>query len=121
MPAFFHVGNFYCVYDLSAINVTSMRHQFYVYASSMLRLCVTNVTMSMTCHLQYLSGAPFVELGDIAQPWSVAGPESLGKDSKPFTTFSAVCWYFGKNTFDKLNASGAPRPIGLVSSNWGGE
>lgn len=69
----------------------------------------------------YLSGAPFVELGDIAQPWSVAGPESLGKDSKPFTTFSAVCWYFGKNTFDKLNASGAPRPIGLVSSNWGGE
>lgn len=77
--------------------------------------------MSMMCHLQYLSGAPFVELGDIAQPWSVAGPESLGKDSKPFTTFSAVCWYFGKNTFDKLNASGAPRPIGLVSSNWGGE
>lgn len=36
-----------------------------------------------------------------------------------FSTFSAVCWLFGKELSQQLSPSGAV-PIGLVSNNWGG-
>jgi hypothetical protein len=43
-------------------------------------------------------------------PGAVGGPGN-------FTTFSAVCWIFGRSLFDAL---GGRIPIGLASVNWGG-
>eukprot|EP01050_Picozoa_sp_SAG11_P009334 SAG11_NODE_869_length_6814_cov_3.266865_2_plen_1291_part_00 len=67
-------------------------------------------------------GAPFAELKAIEQPWSVASPAAVGggPGRKAFSTFSAVCWYFAKATYDELNATGAARPLGLIASSWGG-
>lgn len=47
------------------------------------------------------------------QPWSVANATSI--NGQPWTHFSAVCWFYGKELYDRYKV-----PIGLVSSNWGG-
>lgn len=56
---------------------------------------------------------PLPVLKTLEQPWSVANATSVG--GKSWQHFSAVCWFFGKQLYDKYQV-----PIGLVSSNWGG-
>jgi sialate O-acetylesterase len=56
---------------------------------------------------------PLPVLKTLEQPWSVANSTSVG--GKSWQHFSAVCWFFGKQLYDKYRV-----PIGLVSSNWGG-
>lgn len=53
------------------------------------------------------------------QPWSVASTDSTCSAGVKagFQTFSAVCWYFGKDVFNSLDGK---VPVGLVSSNVGG-
>ncbi|XP_072342970.1 sialate O-acetylesterase [Scyliorhinus torazame] len=56
------------------------------------------------------------ELNDLASikvQWSAPTAEILGNGN--FTSFSAVCWLFGRYLYDKLQY-----PIGLVESCWGG-
>jgi len=43
----------------------------------------------------------------------VASASAVG--GKDWNYFSGVCWYFGRNLYDKLQV-----PIGLISNNWGG-
>ncbi|XP_059813113.1 sialate O-acetylesterase isoform X1 [Hypanus sabinus] len=53
------------------------------------------------------------DLAGIAVQWSAPTAEILGRGN--FTSFSAVCWLFGRYLYDKLRY-----PIGLVESCWGG-
>ncbi|XP_059212415.1 sialate O-acetylesterase-like isoform X2 [Centropristis striata] len=53
------------------------------------------------------SETELIDLIQVELPWSVP-PATLAQ-------FSAVCWLFGRNLFDKLQY-----PIGLVESCWGG-
>ncbi|XP_072094609.1 sialate O-acetylesterase [Mobula birostris] len=53
------------------------------------------------------------DLAGIAVQWSAPVAEILGRGN--FTSFSAVCWLFGRYLYDKLRY-----PIGLVESSWGG-
>eukprot|EP01119_Soliformovum_irregulare_P009112 TRINITY_DN2224_c0_g1_i1.p1 TRINITY_DN2224_c0_g1~~TRINITY_DN2224_c0_g1_i1.p1 ORF type:complete len:377 (-),score=100.86 TRINITY_DN2224_c0_g1_i1:51-1181(-) len=59
------------------------------------------------------SYTPLEEFGTIEQNWTIASPQSIGGGQ--WTYFSAVCWFFGKDVFDKMQI-----PIGLLSDNWGG-
>jgi sialate O-acetylesterase len=61
------------------------------------------------------SVTPLQDLATVLQNWSVASPASVGGPS--FGYFSAVCWFFGRDTHDAL---GGKVPVGLVSDNWGG-
>ncbi|XP_038609330.1 sialate O-acetylesterase [Tachyglossus aculeatus] len=53
------------------------------------------------------------DLEAVDLPWSVPTPENLGHGN--FQFFSAVCWLFGRQLYDRLRY-----PIGLVASSWGG-
>ncbi|XP_078386788.1 sialate O-acetylesterase [Cetorhinus maximus] len=53
------------------------------------------------------------DLVSIQVQWSAPTAEILGNGN--FTSFSAVCWLFGRFLYDKLQY-----PIGLVESCWGG-
>ena len=69
---------------------------------------------TMTVGTTTTSYTPLAELG--VPPtllWTPANPAALGQGY--WTATSAVCWYFGKGLYDKLQI-----PIGLISSNWGG-
>lgn len=59
------------------------------------------------------SSHPVQTLSSITQPWSVASSKSI--NGNPWAYFSAVCWFFGKNLYDRNKV-----PLGLISSNWGG-
>jgi len=59
------------------------------------------------------SATPLQEFANVEQFWSVASPESIGTGD--WSSFSATCWFFGKNLYDKNKV-----PLGLFSSNWGG-
>ena len=69
------------------------------------------------------SKVPLTDLQTIEQNWTAASNKTVmchrtdGSLCVPFDYFSAVCWFFGKNVYDKL---GGTVPIGLVSNNWGG-
>ena len=69
------------------------------------------------------SKVPLMDLTTIEQNWTAASGKAVmchrvdGSLCVPFDYFSAVCWFFGKNVYDKLNGT---VPIGLVSNNWGG-
>ena len=56
-----------------------------------------------------------MDLKTIEQNWTAASGKAVVNGK--FDYFSAVCWFFGKNVYDKLNGT---VPIGLVSNNWGG-
>ena len=59
--------------------------------------------------------APLLDLATVFAAWTEAGNASVsGAD---WTTFSAVCWFFGRDLYLALGGS---VPIGLISSNWGG-
>lgn len=94
------------------------------------------------------------DLQTVWEPWQVASNASVAKDASPghtlFSTFSAVCWLFGRRlsdalTSDAANATGGDGafssassggkgagalpsggdgagalPLGLISANWGG-
>ena len=57
-------------------------------------------------------------------PWLVASNLTVRQDYSPghtlFSTFSAVCWLFGKRLATRLSAEPGPLPLGLISNNWGG-
>jgi hypothetical protein len=58
---------------------------------------------------------PFLDFAKVAQNWAVASSPSVGNGA--WSYFSALCWYFAKQLQDTYPNS---RPIGVVSSNWGG-
>ena len=71
------------------------------------------------------SAAPLLDLQTVWEPWQAASNTSLRKDFAPghtlFSTFSSVCWFFGRRIAEQLaRRAGAPVPVGLVSNNWGG-
>lgn len=51
------------------------------------------------------------------QSWQVASSKTVVGPNEPFSYFSAVCWFFGRDLALRLGPS---VPIGLVSSNVGG-
>ncbi len=53
--------------------------------------------------------------GGLYEPWSRPNSDSLGGKAPPFSYFSALCWFFGRDLYENLQY-----PIGLISSNWGG-
>ncbi|KAK6169983.1 hypothetical protein SNE40_018485 [Patella caerulea] len=53
------------------------------------------------------------DLIDIEQNWSLPSKTSLG--GSPWTHFSSVCWFYGKDLYNELKY-----PIGLIASSWGG-
>ena len=57
------------------------------------------------------------------EPWQVASNTSINRDYGPghtlFSTFSAVCWFFGRELSLQLSPSGDV-PVGLISNNWVG-
>jgi len=59
------------------------------------------------------SNAPLYELKEVEQRWSVASSKSV--DGGAWTYFSAVCWFYGKNIYDRYK-----RPLGLIATDWGG-
>ena len=69
------------------------------------------------------SSTPLRDLQTVWEPWQVASNTSIMRDYSPghtfFSTFSAVCWIFGRTLSAQLSATGDV-PIGLVSNNWGG-
>ena len=69
------------------------------------------------------SPTPLRDLQTVWEPWQVASNETINKDYGPghtlFSTFSAVCWLFGKELSTQLSPTGDV-PVGLVSNNWGG-
>ena len=71
------------------------------------------------------SQVPLLDLQTVWEPWQVASNLTIRKDFSPghtlFSTFSAVCWLFGREIADALaQRAGAAVPVGLVSNNWGG-
>ena len=61
--------------------------------------------------------SPQVDIAFVNLTWSRAtAPGAVGGYGN-FTTFSAVCWLFGRTLYDAL---GGAVPIGLASVNWGG-
>ena len=65
------------------------------------------------------SKTPLMDLKTIEQRWAVANATSVAGNGG-FGYFSSVCWFFGKQIYDSLKASGESTPIGLISNNWGG-
>jgi len=69
------------------------------------------------------STTPLRDLQTFWEPWQVASNTTIDKDfsrySHLFSTFSAVCWFFGRELSSQLSATGEV-PIGLISNNWGG-
>jgi sialate O-acetylesterase len=61
------------------------------------------------------SKVPLFDLASVEQNWTAATPQSVGRGE--WTTFSALCYFFGRDVF---NALGGSVPLGLVSNNWGG-
>eukprot|EP01084_Bolivina_argentea_P089148 160913_1 len=59
------------------------------------------------------STTEITELIKIEQIWSIASNTSVGGGN--WSYFSAVCWFFGKNLYDKLQY-----PMGLIATDWGG-
>ena len=71
------------------------------------------------------STTPLLDLQTVWEPWQVASNNTIREDYTPghtlFSTFSSVCWFFGRGVADALaRRAGAPVPVGLVSNNWGG-
>jgi sialate O-acetylesterase len=60
-----------------------------------------------------ISATALPNFATIEQRWQVASNLSVG--GKPWTYFSSLCWFYGKQIHVKYGI-----PIGLVSSNWGG-
>lgn len=65
------------------------------------------------------SPTPLRDLQTIWEPWQVASNESICRDfssySHLFSTFSAVCWMFGKRLSEELSPTGDV-PVGLISN-----
>ena len=69
------------------------------------------------------SPSPLRNLQTVWEPWQVASNLTIDRDFSPghtlFSTFSAVCWLFGRHISTSLSETGDV-PVGLVSNNWGG-
>jgi len=70
------------------------------------------------------SAVPLLDLQTVWHSWQVASNLTVREDYGPghtlFSTFSSVCWLFGKRLSQELATEGAPLPLGLISNNWGG-
>ena len=77
-----------------------------------LRLYANNRTASYTPLNDTTSRLPG------AAQWVVSAPKYLNGDH--FTYFSALCYFFGRDIYRALNASGQPVPIGLLLDVYGG-
>jgi len=77
----------------------------------------------MTVGHRTSSSTPLRNLQSWMEPWAVASNLTINKDASPghtlFSTFSAVCWLFGRKVSTELSATGEV-PVGLISNNWGG-
>ena len=63
------------------------------------------------------SATPLTDLAAVNLSWSRASEVGVIGGPGNWTTFSAVCWLFGRDLFD---AFAGTVPVGLVSNNWGG-
>lgn len=71
------------------------------------------------------SPTPLHDLQTVWEGWQIANNHTIREDYSPghtlFSTFSAVCWFFGRRVSERLAAkSGFLIPVGLISDNWGG-
>ncbi|XP_078282673.1 sialate O-acetylesterase isoform X2 [Rhinoraja longicauda] len=89
---------------------------------TVLQIMNASEELSLASHYPYIrlfqaglreSAEELTDLASIAVQWSAPTAEILGKGN--FTSFSAVCWLFGRYLYEKLKY-----PIGLVESCWGG-
>lgn len=62
----------------------------------------------------------FPELQALDLPWSVADTASIGGNGKGWDYFSAVCWFYLRDTFLANQAQGEEVPLGGVVQNYGG-
>ncbi|KAK3746757.1 hypothetical protein QZH41_013585, partial [Actinostola sp. cb2023] len=62
---------------------------------------------------QVQSDIPLYELSVVQQPWSVASSASV--NGGVWKYFSAVCWFYAKNLYDKYK-----HPLGMIATDWGG-
>lgn len=59
------------------------------------------------------STTPRLQLISIEEKWSIANNETIG--GSPWSYFSAMCWFFGKNMYNYLKY-----PIGLIATDYCG-
>lgn len=65
------------------------------------------------------SFTPLHDLQNVREPWQIASSRTIASSRETFSSFSAVCWFFGKEISRKLSPTGNV-PIGLISNNWRG-
>eukprot|EP01006_Ploeotia_vitrea_P032955 TRINITY_DN65137_c0_g1_i1.p1 TRINITY_DN65137_c0_g1~~TRINITY_DN65137_c0_g1_i1.p1 ORF type:complete len:531 (-),score=48.51 TRINITY_DN65137_c0_g1_i1:29-1621(-) len=60
------------------------------------------------------SPTPLQDLGKAPEePWAPASSHSIG--GKPWSYFSATCWFFARDLYKERNY-----PLGLIATDWGG-
>ena len=62
----------------------------------------------------------FPELQALDLPWSLANKESIGGNGKGWDYYSAVCWFYLRDTFLANQAAGEVVPLGGVVQCYGG-
>ncbi len=65
-----------------------------------------------------MADKPLEDLPAPELPWSVASNVSISQNNRnddSWLYFSATCWFFAVNVYERTQ-----RPLGLISTNWGG-
>ena len=61
---------------------------------------------------KHSSDVPIADIADTTTTWLTPSEEGGG--------FSAACWFFGRDIYQKLNAKLKTTPVGLIQTTWGG-